>query len=304
MNNINSLFRVVLISLFLFHFSVYCQSNSLCESKPVESTGTPLCFMLPVEIGQGLVIGTGKLTPYTASLRIHPSLGIGDWGKFQVGGSAALIYANPFGEFFGGARISYQIHSFTAVAENPVANIFIFAEYLKGTRGDSFAGGGIGIDLNSLFQVSARGSYQTESKFTYGEISAGTNLMYMINPDCSCKPLAPKWESGFNSSEGYYGIIETNAKQLLLSVSFSDSEIIGKMSSLSRDELLSLDNIEILKTYLESKNLGSTASQINEAITRSNNQAEAQGYQIPLDTAEHQKKLILAFINGWCSAIQ
>jgi hypothetical protein len=304
MGNLIQLIRTFFLSLFLFHFFAFGQSDNLCGSNTSESPGTPLCFMLPVEIGQGFVTGAGVPTPYTSSLRIHPSLGIGDWGNLQIGGSAALVYTNPEVELFGGARISYRMHEITAVAENPLANFFIFAEYLKGTRGNSFAAGGIGIDLYSLFQISARGSYETESKFTYGELTAGTNLMYLINPDCSCKPLIPAWASGFDPSQGYYGIVATNAKQLLLSASFNDNEIIGKLSSVSRDTLLSLNNIEDLKIYLESKDMGSVASQISEVIRRSDNQADVQGYNIPVDTAEHQKKLILAFITGWCEAIQ
>ena len=220
----------------------------------------------------------------------------------QVGASVASIYTNPKVEFYGGARIAYRVYQAEVLANNPLAGINLFSEFLWG-KNNNFIGGGISIDIGGILQTSVRVSDDNNSGDTYTDLfSVGTNLMYWFNPDCGCNPIAPANDSGITDINDYYVIISVNAKQMLQSLFYEDKNLKEKISDVSRNKLLSYGNIEDVKSYLDTVDLSQVSKQVNTVINRSNNQAGTQGVTIP--SPIDQKKLITAFITGWCNAIQ
>jgi hypothetical protein len=64
-------------------------------------------FVLPIDIGQGAVTGVNGQTPYTASLKLHPALGLGTGGPIRVGPVAGVRFANPDWTLAGGLRAQW-----------------------------------------------------------------------------------------------------------------------------------------------------------------------------------------------------
>ncbi|MGD8779455.1 MAG: hypothetical protein PVH88_10915 [Ignavibacteria bacterium] len=288
---------IVFVLLLLLPSAGYAQ---LCEDSGDSHSKTVTCFLLPAEIGQGFIVGgNSRITPFTASLRLSPSLGIGNYGKFQIGPTGGLIYTNPEVEFVGGARAAYQLYQLTAIAGNPVLDVFLTADFLFGSRGNNFLGAGISLGLTNLFDLGPRVTYNTESKLTHIETSATFDLTFLMSSKIACSSAVPDWEPGFDPEGGFYKNVGLNARQLVLSLFYTQPGTKEKLEGLSRSKILSLNNISEVKDYLINNGLSAVAGQMDEVIKRS-----VQDSNKPEQDELYQKKLILSFVNGWCKAVQ
>ncbi len=295
--------KTLSVVFFLLLLLSVTTNAQLCLDVSESHSKTVTCFLLPVEIGQGFILGgNNRITPYTASLRLSPTLGVGNYGKFQIGPTGGLIYTNPEVEFVGGARAAYQLYQLTAIAGNPVLDVFLTADFMFGSRGNNFFGAGVSFGLTGLFGIGPKVTYNSESKLTHAELANITlDLTFLMSSKIACFPPIPDWEPGYDPDSGFFGDVVLYARVEALNQFGKDTTntIKDKLSSLSRDRIFSLKNVSELKTYLKTNGLDAIADKMNNVIERA-----VQSKGLPVQDETYQEKLIHSFVGGWCEAIK
>lgn len=139
-------------------------------------------FSLPVELTDGLAVSGSPPHPFTASLRLHPTLGLDRRGTFQAALTGAAVFTNPEVAFLGGGRLTARIAQFQ-YSILPLASIRLAAEGLAGTRARSRVGGGVILDVGGgLVQLTLRAARDVRQDVTFAEGGLGLDLWLLFGP--------------------------------------------------------------------------------------------------------------------------
>jgi|GEM_PF-3231033 len=286
--------------LLVFAMTLPVGAQSGDESRePLRITPT---FFLPVEIGDGAIFVDRKPQVYTASLRIHPTVGIGSERKLRIGATGALQYFSPDLELMGGVRISYQfLDAFNIGGAS--AGLHLAAEGLVGTNNRKTAGGALIGDGFGAVQFTARIARELEADFWLFELSVGTDLAFWFRgpakrPETQRPILYP-------DLEGYFRMIAVRmAREASWLLDEDSQEQLHKAKAVI-DDAARLPNVDALKDFLQNQTLFRLTQTVQRTINGANRRAEIENVPIPdLNEADNQRDLVNALIQGWRKSME
>lgn len=168
---------------------IICGSIWLATATPSKAQNAT--FFLDLEVSQGLFFTEG-VTPYTFSVQLHPTVGLGDDAanvaerkKLELSGSIGLAYTNPGWPFLWGGRISLRIMTIKkmvkaegmVISETHPATIHFLGKGLAQNTDFRRVAGGISINVaDGIFQVSPQVGRDYEQKRNFFEIFLGTDM--------------------------------------------------------------------------------------------------------------------------------
>ena len=275
------------------------------QSTGEESSSDPLkvipAFSLPVEIGDGSIFIDGKPQLYTASLRFHPTYGIGSERKFRIGATGALEYFSPNLELMGGGRISYQLLDALNIG-GASAGLHLAAEGLVGTNNRKTAGGALIGDGFGAVQFTARIAWEFEADYWLFELSVGTDLAFWFREPAK-RPYTPR-PILYPDLQGYDRLIAVRmAREASWLLDEDSQEHLQKAKAIVKDAAR-LPNVDALKDFLQNQSLSRLAQTIQRTIDGVNRSAEIENVPIPdLHEADNQRDLVNALIQGWREAM-
>ncbi len=267
-----------------------------------EPLRVPPTFFLPLEIGDGAIFVDQKPQVYTASLRIHPTVGIGSARKFRISATGALVYFSPDLELMGGGRISYQLLDAFNIG-GASAGLHLAAEGLVGTNDRKTLGGALIADGFGAVQVSARISRELEDNFTLFELSVGTDLgTWFRGP---AKRPATTRPSLYPDLQGYDRLIAVRMAREASWLLDEDSQAQLQKAKAVIDDAAMLPNADALKDFLQNQGLSRLAQTVQRTIDGINRRAEIENVPVPdLNEADSQHNLVNALIQGWRKAME
>ena len=137
-------------------------------------------ILLPVEVGDGVLLTEGSPKPFTAAARLHPALGVGRSSRLQVGLTGAVAYANPDVSWQGGGRLQFRLAEFEFMQRFRFAELGLAAEALWGTQDRNPIGGALVLSLNRLIQATVRSGYDLGQEAAYVGVGVGTDLAFWL----------------------------------------------------------------------------------------------------------------------------
>jgi len=286
--------------LLVFAITLPVGAQSGDESRePLRVTPT---FFLPLEIGDGAIFVDRKPQVYTASLRIHPTVGIGSERKLRIGATGALEYFSPDLELMGGGRISYQLLDAVNIG-GASAGLHLAAEGLVGTNNRKTLGGALIADGFGAVQATARISRELEGDFTLFELSVGTDLATWFRGPAK-RPDTPR-PILYPNLRGYNRLIAVRMAREASWLLDEDSQEQLQKSGEVIDDAARLPNVDALKDFLQNQTLSRLAQTVQRTIAGINRRAEIESVPIPdLNEAGAQLDLVNALIQGWRKAME
>lgn len=136
-------------------------------------------FFLQLEAGQGFFFAPG-VDPYTFSLQVHPSLGLGETPRnFLLGASVAAVYDNPDWALLWGGRLVLHAAKLQKQPVNRGPRVTYGTLHLTGAvllesaEVRRFAGGLIVDVWEGALLISPRLGYDRKFKQTFLEVGLG-----------------------------------------------------------------------------------------------------------------------------------
>lgn len=136
-------------------------------------------FFLHLEAGQGFFFAPG-VDPYTFSLQVHPSVGLGETPRnFLLGASLAAVYDNPDWALLWGGRFVLQAAKLRKQPVNRGPRVTYATVHLTGTvllestDVRRLAGGFIVDVWEGALLISPRLGYDRKFKRTFLEVGLG-----------------------------------------------------------------------------------------------------------------------------------
>jgi hypothetical protein len=298
--------RIVVMLVSLLSLTRAISAQSLCTRFAIQRPTAPsqsARFVFPIELAQGFQWGRSYPAPYSASLRLHPSMEIAS--RLQVGVSGAFSYTNPQCELFAGPRVLYKILVLDALPYIPAGSVDLFAEVLFGHRSNNYISGGLKLSLGKLFQLGTR----VKEDIPFDSRSGG--LEFFIGHDPTIFHSADRSDITITEiattkspERSFYTIVTTEVKKNLLA-SFQDNEALANLVITQFDQFtFSGSTLAELESYLLSPNvkLDVVVAQVDSALIKAKKITPVTDIRTIPDPIDGRQLLDAIFV-GWCKAL-
>ena len=277
-------------------------SGHAAQVTPSSSAGgQPLrvvpSFYLPVELGDGGIWGSSAPVTYAASLRLHPTVGIGSGRALRLGATGAIAYFSPEIEFLGGARVSYRVmHPVDLLGSGLF--VHLAGEALWGSRNRRLVGGAVILDADRFAQLTVRAGRELHNHATFFEISAGTDIALWATPPAARPPtISPQ---RFPKLTGFYRILavrmSTEASWLL----DSGADTARTRARAVLPDATGTPDVQSLLALLRSRGLEKLARNVEAALQGAESEARHEGLPVPdFQNVDTQRQLVNALVHGW-----
>jgi hypothetical protein len=288
-------------ALALFFFASTAGATGLpCAGLPGQAPPAP-AFRLFLELGDGPVLGRERgPVPFSAALRLHPSLVLGD-GRFAVGLTGALAYTNPGVETLGGGRVSARLFSTEALPRSRFLELSAAAEALAGSKGSRQLGGALSLDIVDLGGVTLRALRDVHRTDTTVEIAVRLELTRILSKRRTqpFEPIAPPPET----HSSFYTEIENGARAAAQASFLGHDDVRDAMGGFVKtwfDAGIPRLTMDRLKPELAASGLLGFGQQADEAIADAESAARRRHETIPTNDATPR---LAALLTGWCRAV-
>lgn len=296
---------IVTILLWLALTMTASAQGTLPCNAPDEKS-SPVAFHIPLEVGMRLIGNPKDSTPFTASLRLHPSIGFFD-DALRIGPSGGGFYENPRWIGLLGGRISYRLAELELLPNTPNMSFLLAGEVLArlGSGGKMRIGGALVISFGELMGVSDRGEYDLYREKFFPEVGIISDIMSWF-PEEGSFPADTTHK--ISTLRSLYEILTIKISSQYKSTFVSNAPVADKVRAElvnTSSSVMTAGTIAAMKTALDNAGLPELSSEIDDLITRSERETQAQlGGTGALPNPIDERILVRSFIEGWCQALR
>ncbi len=272
------------------------QTATGCPSPGATPLRPEPSFFLPGELGDGASWAGGVRASYAASLRLHPTLGIGSGRRLRLSASGAVAYFSPEIAFMGGGRVSYRIaHPVDLLGSGLF--VHVAGEGLWGTRDRRTMAGALILDADRFAQLTVRVGRELRDHDTFFEISLGTDVALWAGHPATRPPS--RRPEPFARFTGFFRIVavrmSTEASWLCDSTAAALAQARAAVSDATRQP-----DVQSLATLLRGRGLDRLAGNVEATIREAQSEARHENVPVPeFQDPGTQRRLVEALVHGW-----
>jgi len=280
------------------------QGTLPCEAPAQQSSGA--VFHVPLEAGGGFILGREGGTPFTASLRLHPSIGLLN-DALRIGPSGGVFYENPAWLGLFGGRLSYRLWSSDLFPSVNVMSVHLAGEGLAriGSGGGAQVSGAVVLNLGEVIAISLRGARDLHRKETLVELSLSSDIVTWFPKE---ERLPVDTTHRASTLRSLYEVQTILISSQYKAIFTGNQPMAAKMRAQlvnSSSALMTAQTIPAMKAALDAAGLSDISAQVDGLINRAKSQTQMQlGGTGVLPNPIDERMLAQSFIEGWCQALR
>lgn len=280
------------------------QGTLPCDAPAQQRSGA--VFHLPLEVGGGLILGREGTTPFTASLRLHPSIGLLD-DALRIGPSGGFFYENPAWMGLLGGRVSYRLWNSELLPMSSAMSVHLAGEGLAriGSGGGAQVSGAVVFNLGEVIAISLRGARDLHRKETLLELSLSSDIVTWFPKEERLPVDTTHRVSTLRTLYEVETILISSQYKAIFAGNQSMANTMRAQLVNGSSALMTARTIAAMKAALDAAGLSDISAQVDGLINRAKSQTQMQlGGTGVLPNPIDERMLAQSFIEGWCQALR